>query len=188
MEEVELGLNTNSSNGVAPESSSSNVNVSSNNFSNRVRNIHIKSKAIQSIENQSLRSNGKINSSGRPKESSLATLLLHKTRHISIQAYAVFLLSLAMLHFLFVIFHTHTFSLPLSENMGIDIRSGLHVISAYPRVPTLPGVLVMGLGIGSGVDIVRLHITVWICLHLQQSFRHVMIDVSYSEIICEFHR
>lgn len=156
MEEVELGLTTNSNNGVAPASSS--AAVSSGSLSNRVR---IKSKAIQSIENQSLGRNGKINNNGRPKESSLAIFVLQKTRHISIQAYAVFLLFLAMIHFLYVIFHS---SLSLNENMGFDISSGLHVISAYPRVPTLPGLLVMGVGIGSGVDIVRLHVTVWICL------------------------
>ena len=44
----------------------------------------------------------------------------------------------------------------IDEHLSLlEGKQPLHVISAYPRVPLLPGILVMG-ALGSGVDVVSL--------------------------------
>lgn len=78
-----------------------------------------------------------------------------KPKHSSsTKRYLLLLSILIVIHFLFMSI-MHIRHLPvLSEGIGyLDEGLPLHVISAFPRVPVMPNVLVFGER-GSGVDVV----------------------------------
>jgi hypothetical protein len=105
--------------------------------------------AIHSIENHS---HHKLQSTTKMHRTSLKRLL---TR-FSTKTWLLIIAIIIFLHAVFMsVVHIRHFP-PLSESMGIlEEGSPLHVISAYPRVPTMANVLLFG-GRGSGVDVVSL--------------------------------